>query len=132
MNESLLGIISTVKPLYRATKSRRFQHVNTFTKCLVFPCSKLIRLKHFFQCYCFNTSHSLLNKSLYVTYFIQFLSSKGAVIFKAGYCGERKLPGLQKLHWLRSRSTKSTGPPRRRYENLFYNSYRRPLGAKTA
>ena len=63
--------------------------------------------------------------------------TKEAVIFSAGYLGRRKLPWIEgncrrKLQQLGSRGMKSIGHPRPGYENLFNNSSKRPLGAKTA
>ena len=48
------------------------------------------------------------------------------------YQGGRKLSGVWKLQQLRSRGMKSIGTPRPGYENLFNNSSKGTLGAKTA
>ena len=57
---------------------------------------------------------------------------KGAVIFNAGYQGGRKLHGVWELQQLGCQGMNSIGRPRLGYENLSNNSFKRPLGAKTA
>ena len=57
---------------------------------------------------------------------------KGVVIFNSGYQGGRKLPKVWELRQLRSWGMNLIGRPRPGYENVFNNSFKRPLGAKTA